>query len=78
MHKHVALLLRDRRQSAAVVAYAKAEVQKWRAGHLCSESYIKAWSQLLVEPERAADVLESDSPSAVSMRQNTPFAAYLR
>lgn len=77
-HLAVAEMLRDKEFSSKIVTYARMQVGKWRINHLCSDDYIKEWSALLSDPERAAQVLESDSPRAVSLRQNSPFAAYLR
>jgi hypothetical protein len=61
-----------------VVEYARTQVQKWRDHRLCSHDYIEAWGQLLDDPLRAAAVLEERSPLGRRLRQNTPFAAYLR
>jgi hypothetical protein len=61
-----------------VVEYAQTQVQKWRNQQLCSQDYIEAWEQLLADPLHAAAILEKRSPLGRRLRQNTPFAAYLR
>ena len=76
-HLPVAAILRGV-QRDEVVRYAKSEVQRWRQQSLCSQDYVDSWEQLLSEPLRAAAVLEERSPFARRLRQNTPFAAYLR
>lgn len=70
------MLRSDRRDE--VVEYAREQVQKWRNHRLCSQDYIEAWEQLLDDPLRAAAVLEEHSPLGQRLRQNTPFAAFLR
>ena len=76
-HQPVAAMLRGDRCNE-VVEYAHTQVQKWRDHRLCSHDYIEAWEQLLADPLRAAAVLEERSPLGQRLRQNTPFAAYLR
>ena len=76
-HLRVAAMLRGA-QREDVVRYAKSEVQRWRSQSLCSKDYVDSWEKLLDEPLRAASLLEEQSPLARRLRQNTPFAAYLR
>lgn len=76
-HARVAALLSSDADAPAVVAYAKQQVSKWRLQSLCSADYIDAWSALLRQPKQAAQMLAEDSPRAVRLRQNSPFAAYL-
>lgn len=76
-HADVAALLTRRSEGAAVITYAAVQVNKWRLGNLCSPDYIQEWTDLLLHPEQAAKILVEDSPRAVRLRQNTPFAAYL-
>lgn len=76
-HTRVAALLSSDADAPAVVAYAKQQIGKWQQQGLCSMDYISAWSMLLEQPKQAAQVLLEDSPRAVRLRQNSPFAAYL-
>lgn len=76
-HQPVAAMLRGDRCNE-VVEYARMQVQKWRDHRLCSHDYIEAWEQLLDDPLGAAAVLEERSPLGQRLRQNTPFAAYVR
>lgn len=77
-HAKVAVLLRGKRTGPVVVRYALKQIAKWRKEGLCSQDYINDWSELLRHPKRAADLLLEDSPKAMRLRQNTPFAAYLQ
>ncbi|WP_158898423.1 hypothetical protein [Burkholderia sp. L27(2015)] len=78
-HAGVAALLRDATRAPAVIAYALEQVAKWERGRLCSRDYIEQWHALLAgSPEAIADLLEARSPLAERLRQNTPFASYLR
>lgn len=76
-HVRVAALLSNEADASSVVAYAKQQIGKWRRQSLCSADYIDAWSELLRQPKQAAQVLLEDSPRAMRLRQNSPFAAYL-
>ncbi|WP_460746471.1 hypothetical protein [Microvirgula curvata] len=76
-HGKVAVLLRGKRTGPVVVCYALKQVAKWRNKGLCSRDYIDSWSALLRRPKEAAALLLEDSPRAVRLRQNSPFAAYL-
>jgi hypothetical protein len=78
-HAGVAVLLRDATQAPAVVVYALEQIAKWECGRLCSRDYIEQWRALLAgSPEAIADLIEARSPLAERLRQNTPFARYLR
>lgn len=77
-HLPVALALRNPLLAVQIIAAAKAQVQLWREKHLCSGDYISAWDALLVEPAKAAAVLEEESAYAAQMRQNSPFVAAVR
>jgi len=78
-HAGVAALLRDVRRAPAVVADALEQIAKWERGRLCSRDYIEQWRALLAgSPDAIADLLEARSPLAERLRQNTPFAGYLR
>jgi hypothetical protein len=61
-----------------VVESARTQVQEWRGQQLCSHDYFEAWEQLLDDPLRAVAALEERSSLGRHLRQNTPFAAYLR
>lgn len=76
-HGRVAALLQDPSAAPKVVAYANDQVAKWQLLSLCSRDYIEDWQNLLRDPLAAAKLLLEDSPRAVRLRQNTPFAAYL-
>lgn len=76
-HARVAGVLRSASDRQPVLAYALEQVAKWRNQGLCSRDYIEEWEGLLARPDQAASVLVEDSPRAVRLRQNTPFAAYL-
>lgn len=77
MHARVAGLLCGKRTGPVVARYAMKQVAKWRNKQLCSRDFIDAWTELLKHPKRAAALLREDSPRAVRLRQNTPFAFYL-
>lgn len=77
-HAKVAALLRGKRTGPVVIRYALKQVAKWRDQRLCSQDYISDWSALLRNPKQAAALLLEDSPKAMRLRQNTPFAAYLQ
>lgn len=70
-------MLKRKSEGEVVLAYAADQVNKWRQGNLCSADYIQEWADLLTHPEQVAKVLVEDSPRAVRLRQNTPFAVYL-
>jgi len=74
----VAVALRNPVQAPSVIAAAHRQVSLWRNGKLCSGDYIRAWEDLLQHPERAAAVLEDQSPKAAQLRQNSPFAEFIR
>lgn len=76
-HANIVDLLKRQSEGQEVLAYAAEQVDKWRKGNLCSADYIQEWADLLAHPEQTARVLVEDSPRAVRLRQNTPFAAYL-
>jgi hypothetical protein len=77
-HAPVAKMLRSSADRDFVVQCAYDPVAKWREGRLCSPDFIDAWAYLLAHPNRAADMLESESPVAYRLRQNSPFAAFLK
>ncbi len=74
----VVLALRDPKKAPGVVAEAKMYVKMWRDRGLCSRDYIDAWDDLLDHPQKAADMLEEQSPFAVQLRQNSPFVSVVR
>lgn len=76
-HGRVAALLQDPSTASKVIANANDQVAKWQFLSLCSRDYIEDWQKLLRDPLAAAELLLEDSPRAVRLRQNTPFAAYL-
>lgn len=76
-HEGVAVLLEGKRTQAAVIRYAQKQVKKWKRHRLCSQDFIQDWTELLQSPHRAAALLRDDTPFAIRMRQNSPFAAYL-
>jgi hypothetical protein len=74
----VAAALRRPSEAQDIVRLAKLQVAKWRTNKLCSADYIQAWEDLLKDPQRAAEVLESSSPSAFHLQQNSPFVAVVK
>lgn len=74
-HQHVVQALRDPLLASTVIKPALAQVQLWRANQLCSLDYIETWEELLNDPVRAAEALESSSLWAIQLRQNSPFLA---
>ena len=68
----------DAAKAPGVVAEAKMYVKMWRDRGLCSRDYIDAWDDLLDHPQKAADMLEEQSPFAVQLRQNSPFVSVVR
>ncbi len=78
--KHVVVVraLRDPLLAKQVVQSAMVQVHLWQDKKLCSRDYIDGWMALLRDPIKAAEVLEDNSPYAIQMRQNSPFASYLR
>jgi len=77
-HLPVARALRDPSAAVEIIALARVQVQLWRDRGLCSEDYIVAWDELLMQPIRAAAMLEEQSVRAVQMRQNSPFVSSVR
>lgn len=77
-HLPVAQALRNPLLAIQIIAAARAQVQLWRDKHLCSRDYILAWDALLLEPARAAAILEEQSAYAAQMRKNSPFVAAVR
>lgn len=77
-HAKVALMLRSADESDLVIQSAREQIALWRAGRLCSPDFIESWECLLANSADAAAVLEDISPASVRLRQNSPFAAFLR
>lgn len=77
-HARIAVMLRDPKLSPSVVREGLKQIELWKANKLCSSDYIESWSYLLAHPLLAAKALEDQSPKAVQLRQNSPFAALLR
>ena len=79
-HRPVARALRGGAAAGAdeILTLAHAQVALWERGCLCSQDYIDAWKELLLYPERAAQVLEERSSRAAALRQNSPFVASVR
>lgn len=77
-HAKVAKMLQSAEEAPLVIQSAREQIAKWRAGHLCSQDFIDSWERLLANPVEAAAVLEDSSPASARLRQNSPFAAFLR
>lgn len=77
-HARIAVMLRDPKLSPSVVREGLKQIELWKANNLCSADYIESWSYLLAHPLLAAKALEDRSSESVKLRQNTPFAAFLR
>lgn len=69
------LMLMRRPQREALIARARAEVERWRRDCLCSEDYIARWETLLGLPvEELVRAMASDSPEwGAALRQNSPW-----
>lgn len=77
-HARVAGMLRGP-NAPVVLESARRQVGLWRQRQLCSPDYIQEWTSLLSQPVSSlADFIESGAPSARRLRQNTPFADFLR
>lgn len=74
----VAAALRDPLRAPEIVASAMRQVKLWRKNRLCSSDYIDAWTNLLENPNQAADMLEQQSIDANQLRQNSPFVSIVR
>ena len=77
-HAKVAKMLRSSTDMNIAIRSAEEQIAKWRVGQLCSPDFIESWEYLLAHPAEAAAVLENNSPLSVRLRQNSPFAAFLR
>ncbi|MBA3695544.1 MAG: hypothetical protein H0W85_01955 [Methylotenera sp.] len=77
-HAVVANMLRDANASKDLINKAKAQIAKWRDNQLCSYDFIQEWEVLLENPIKAAEILEDMTPASIRLRQNSPFAVYLK
>lgn len=71
----VKLLTLPAAQRKAMIAQARAMVDRWQAEQLCSADYISRWRAWLSLPtdELAKAMTSSDDEWAAPMRQNSPF-----
>jgi hypothetical protein len=71
----VELLLMPRKESSALIARARQEVERWRRERLCSPEYIDRWAQLLSLPvlELARAMAADDLDWGRALRQNSPW-----
>jgi PHD/YefM family antitoxin component YafN of YafNO toxin-antitoxin module len=71
----VKLLTLPAAQRKAMIAEARAMVDRWQAEQLCSADYIARWRAWLSLPtdELAKAMTSSDDEWAAPMRQNSPF-----
>ncbi len=62
-------------QREALIARARAEVERWRRERLCSEDYIARWDALLGLPvEALASAMACESLEwGTALRQNSPW-----
>jgi len=69
------LILLPAKQREALIAGARAEVERWRRERLCSEDYIARWDGLLSLPvEELARAMASESLEwGTALRQNSPW-----
>jgi transcriptional regulator with XRE-family HTH domain len=68
------LLASDRLQARALVARARAVVDRWERSGLCSRHYVSRWRSLLAGPvERVAQRLLDPGEWADALFQNTPW-----
>lgn len=76
-HQRIALdlLTLPAKDSRAMVASARAVVQRWRDDRLCSPDYIERWSHILdLPPAQMAQRLSSDADGwGPALRQNSPW-----
>lgn len=71
----VELLLMPRKESAALIARARQEVERWRRERLCSPDYSDRWARLLSLPVRdlARAMASDDLDWGTALRQNSPW-----
>lgn len=69
------LILMPQPQREALIARARAEVERWRRERLCSEDYIARWDALLGLPvEALASAMACESLEwGTALRQNSPW-----
>lgn len=78
-HRPVARALRSHSPVAEeVIALAQIQIERWKENSLCSADYISAWESLLLDPDKAASILEERTSRAAALRQNSPFVASVR
>lgn len=69
------LLSAPRTKAAALVAEARAAVDRWERESLCSRHYVTRWRAMLAGPvERVAQALLEPGEWADALFQNTPWA----
>ena len=69
------LLAAPRRQASALVARARAVVDRWEREALCSRHYISRWREMLAGPvEGVAQALLEPGEWKDALFQNTPWA----
>ncbi len=75
LHRAVAEKLRN---DAAVLAQARARVERWRRDKSVHPHYAEAWFQVLLsEPEEVAQRLMDPGETMCALRQCSPFAGAL-
>jgi len=63
------------REASALIARARANVDRWERGGLCSSHYISRWRRMLAGPPRqVARALVRDDDWTDALLQNTPWA----
>jgi len=78
-HRHALLAARllsaPRTKANALVARARAAVDRWEREELCSRHYVSRWRAMLAGPiERVAQALLEPGDWADALFQNTPWA----
>ena len=78
-HRHAVLAARlltsPRSRALALIAQARANVERWEYDHLCSEHYIARWRRMLAgRIGRVARSLLRDDEWADALFQNSPWA----
>jgi transcriptional regulator with XRE-family HTH domain len=73
------LLAAPRREAGALVAAARAVVDRWERDRLCSRHYLSRWRRMLAGPvDRVARSLVQESEWSDALFQTTPWAFALR
>ncbi|MBS0317328.1 MAG: hypothetical protein JSR49_09410 [Proteobacteria bacterium] len=79
-HRYVHEQLQSERKDE-ILRRARARIGLWKQGQLCSDYYIRFWSQVVNSGDSEVfkqRVLQASERQALGMMQNTPFSFLMR